>query len=244
MKKTVLITGAAKGIGAACTQSFAEAGYNVVINYNTSADDAKELYNRLSSQSFSVSLYKADISKEADAEALVKHTIDTFGSLDVLVNNAGISQTKLFTDITLDDWNNMFDINTKGVFLVTKAAVRHMVSQKYGRIINISSIWGVSGASCEVHYSASKAAVIGMSKALAKELAPSNITVNCIAPGAIKTDMLNEYTEQELKDLEDRILMGRLGSPEDIAGSALFFASDNASYITGQVLVIDGGFCC
>ena len=165
-----------------------------------------------------------------------------FGSADILINNAGIAQQKLFTDITDDDFTRMFDINVRGVFNCCRAALPYMIHKKHGRIINISSMWGVCGASCEVHYSASKAAVIGMTKALAKEVGPSGITVNCIAPGLIDTPMNANLSKETINELCEETPVGRIGTPEDIANAALFLASDSSSFITGQVLGVDGGF--
>ncbi|HEY8390712.1 MAG TPA: SDR family oxidoreductase [Clostridia bacterium] len=242
MRKTVLITGASRGIGRATAILFAQKGYNVSINYNNSHQEAQELMKYMIKNGFNAVAFKADVSKKEQAKDLVSQTIEHFKSLDVIVNNAGIAQSKLFTDITEQDWDNMFDVNAKGIYFILHSALPYLISQKSGKIINVSSIWGISGASCETHYSASKAAVIGLTKALAKELAPSNITVNCVCPGVIKTDMLNEYTDEDLKALSDRTPLNRLGTPEDIAKSIYFLASDDSDYITGQVLTVDGGF--
>ena len=242
MKKTVLITGASRGIGRAAAILFAKNGYNVSVNYNNSHNDAQELMKFMVKNGHSCAAFKADVSKKEQAKDLVLQTVNYFGSLDIIVNNAGIAQTKLFTDITENDWDNMFDVNVKGIYFVLHSALPYLISQKSGKVINVSSMWGISGASCEVHYSASKAAVIGLTKSLAKELAPSNITVNCICPGVIKTDMLKEYSADEIKALEDKTPLNRLGTPEDVAKSIYFLASNDADFITGQVLSVDGGF--
>ncbi|EQH69124.1 elongation factor P 5-aminopentanone reductase [Clostridioides difficile] len=241
-KKTVLITGGARGIGKAMSKAFAKEGYNVLVNFNKSENEAKELYTILNEKNFSVKLFKANISNREDVEDMVDYCIKEFGGLDVLVNNAGVSQDKLFTDITDEDWDNMMNINLKGSFYCSQVALKYMISEKKGNIINISSIWGISGASCEVHYSITKAGIIGMTKALAKEVGPSNIRVNSIAPGVINTDMLSGYNEEDIDALEEETPLMRLGTPEDIANCAIFLASDKSNFITGQVISPNGGF--
>ncbi|MCC0639281.1 MULTISPECIES: elongation factor P 5-aminopentanone reductase [unclassified Clostridioides] len=240
--KTVLVTGGSRGIGRAISKIFAKDGYNVLINFNKSENEAKELYTVLNEKGFSVKLFKANISNREEVENMIDYCIKEFGGLDLLINNAGISQDKLFTDITDEDWDNMMNINLKGSFYCSQIALKYMISEKKGNIINISSIWGISGASCEVHYSVSKAGIIGMTKALAKEVAPSNIRVNSIAPGVINTDMLSEYNEDEIDVLVEETPLMRLGTPEDIANCAIFLASDKSSFITGQVISPNGGF--
>ncbi|MCC0653022.1 elongation factor P 5-aminopentanone reductase [Clostridioides sp. ES-S-0001-03] len=240
--KTVLVTGGSRGIGRAISKIFAKDGYNVLINFNKSENEAKELYTVLNEKGFSVKLFKANISNREEVENMIDYCIKEFGGLDVLINNAGISQDKLFTDITDEDWDNMMNINLKGSFYCSQIALKYMISEKKGNIINISSIWGISGASCEVHYSVSKAGIIGMTKALAKEVAPSNIRVNSVAPGVINTDMLSEYNEDEIDVLVEETPLMRLGTPEDIANCAIFLASDKSSFITGQVISPNGGF--
>lgn len=241
-KKTVLITGGVRGIGKAMSKAFAKEGYNVLVNFNKSENGAKELYTILNEKNFSVKLFKADISNREDVEDMVDYCIKEFGGLDVLVNNAGVSQDKLFIDITDEDWDNMMNINLKGSFYCSQAALKYMISEKKGNIINISSIWGISGASCEVHYSITKAGIIGMTKALAKEVGPSNIRVNSIAPGVINTDMLSGYNEEDIDVLVEETPLMRLGTPEDIANCAIFLASDKSNFITGQVISPNGGF--
>ncbi|HCU2818246.1 TPA: SDR family oxidoreductase [Clostridioides difficile] len=241
-KKTVLITGGARGIGKAMSKAFAKEGYNVLVNFNKSENEAKELYTILNEKNFYVKLFKADISNREDVEDMVDYCIKEFGGLDVLVNNAGVSQDKLFTDITDEDWDNMMNINLKGSFYCSQVALKYMISEKKGNIINISSIWGISGASCEVHYSITKAGIIGMTKALAKEVGPSNIRVNSIAPGVINTDMLSGYNEEDIDALVEETPLMRLGTPEDIANCAIFLASDKSNFITGQVISPNGGF--
>lgn len=240
--KTVLVTGASKGIGKAIATLFANEGYNVLINYNRSESAAKELYDTLHSKGLSVKLYKADVSNRDEVNAMINFCIGEFGNIDVLVNNAGISQDKLFTDISDDDWNTMISTNLNSVFYCTQKSLQYMLSEKRGKIINVSSIWGMVGASCEVHYSTAKAGIIGMTKALAKEVGPSNIQVNCIAPGVIQTDMLDGYSEDDLNALKYETPLMRLGTPEDIANCVLFLASDNSNFLTGQVISPNGGF--
>lgn len=241
-KKTVLITGASRGIGKAIAKLFAENNYNVVINYNKSEYEAKELQNYLINKGYSVRIFKADVSNISEVNSLINYTIGQFEKIDVLINNAGISKTNLFTDISYEEWNEIMNVNLNGVFYTTKKALQYMIPEMSGKIINISSIWGIVGGSFEVHYSTSKAAIIGMTKALAKELGPSNINVNCIAPGVIKTDMIKNLSEDTLDMLKEETPLMKLGTPEDIAKCALFLASEGGDFITGQVISPNGGF--
>jgi len=240
--KTVIITGSSRGIGNETAKKFSDDGYNVLINYNKSETEAILLSNLLREKSGRVDVFKADVSKRNEVEKMIEFCISRFGAIDVLVNNAGIAQTKLFTEITQEDWKNMIDVNLSGTFNCTQSVLKHMIKNKSGKIINISSIWGITGASCEVHYSAAKAGIIGLTKALAKELGPSNIQVNCVAPGAIRTDMLSEYNSQEIKEIEEEIPLERLGEPDEIASLIAFLASESANYITGQIISPNGGF--
>lgn len=235
--KTVLITGGARGIGRACAELFAENGYNVAVNYLSSEKKARELESKYEN----ITVFRADVSIKSQVDAMVAEIKNKFGSVDILINNAGIAQSKLFTDITEDDFDRMVAVHLKGAFNCSKAVLYDMIDKKQGRIINISSIWGVAGASCEVHYSMAKAGIIGFTKALAKEVAPSGITVNAIAPGVIDTDMISGFTDDEIKEIVNEIPLGRIGTPEEIAQSVLFLASKNANYITGQVLSPNGG---
>lgn len=241
--KTVIVTGGSRGIGKAIVYAFANAGYNVILNYNQSEQSAKNIVEDLKDCKGVVEMFRADVSKREDVDAMVEYVNKEFGGIDVVVNNAGISHVGLFDEITEEEFRRVLDVNLMGVFNVTQSALKEcMLSKKDGVIINISSVWGISGASCEVAYSASKAGVIGLTKGLAKELAPSNITVNAIAPGAIATDMIyKEYSEEEIDTIEKDIPMGRLGTPIEIANLALYLASDNARYITGQVISPNGG---
>lgn len=242
MNNTVLITGASRGIGKAIAELFSENNYNVVINYRSSDAKANELYNKLSMNNRSAMLIKADVSNREQVDEMYAEIKQAYGGVDVLINNAGIAEQKLFTDVSEEDWDNMFDINVKGMFNCTQAVLNDMISNKYGKIINISSIWGLVGASCEVAYASSKAAVIGFTKSLAKELGPSNICVNCIAPGIIDTDMNASLDDNTIKELKEQTPLIRLGSPEDIANLALYLASDKSNFITGQIISPNGGF--
>ena len=242
MKKTVFITGASRGIGRAAALCFAKNDYNVAICYNKNEAAANEVLAEIKAFGGNAAVFKADVSDMAQVSAAIKNAKKTFGTIDVLINNAGIAQQKVFSDITEEDWDNMFDINVKGMFNTCKCVLDDMIDKKQGKIINISSIWGIAGASCEVHYSAAKSAVIGFTKALAIELAPSGICVNCVAPGVIKTDMLSSFDDNVLTELAEETPLGRLGTPEDIAETLLFLASDKADFITGQVISPNGGF--
>ena len=242
MKKTVIVTGASKGIGAATAILFAQKGYNVVINYNNSFESADILCRSLVSNGFSASIHKANVANKLEVDLMIKETLYRYGSIDVLVNNAGIAYQNLITDTDEVDFDSIIDVNLKGVFNCCKAVTSPMVEKKCGKIINISSMWGQVGASCEVAYSAAKAGVIGLTKALAKELAPSGITVNAIAPGLIETSMNSNLSEEDINSFIEEIPLGRIGSADDIANAALFLASDEANYITGQVLAVNGGY--
>lgn len=240
--KTVLITGASRGIGKEIATKFAKNGYNIILNYNKSEKKAKELAESLNEIGARTLLCKADVSNDKEVEKMVKTALAMFGNIDVLVNNAGVSLSKILQETTSSEIQKTFGVNTFGTINCTKAVVKNMISNKCGKVINISSIWGKVGASMETVYSASKGAVIAFTLALAKELAPSNISVNCICPGVIETDMLNCYTDEEKNELKINTPMLRLGTTEDIANAVYFLASDNASFITGQVLTVDGGF--
>lgn len=237
MKKTALITGGSRGIGAAIALKLSQEGFNVVVNYCSNCEAAEEIAKKTGG--FAV---QADVSDRQQVEDMIKLINEKTGGVDVLVNNAGISVSGLFTDITPEQEQRLWGINVGGVFNCTKAILPYMINKKQGRIINISSMWGQVGASCEVHYSASKAAVIGFTKALAKEVGLSGINVNCIAPGVIMTDMNKCYDEETLECLRDETPLERLGTPEDVAEMTAFLASDKSSFITGQIIGVNGGF--
>ena len=236
--KTVVITGSSRGIGAATAKLFAENGFNVCVNYFHSEKAAKELTASLPS----AVAVKADISKKADAVALIEAATETFGHVDVLVNNAGIAlPPQLVTDVSDADYDRVFDINMKGVHNTVSAVLPQMVNRKSGNIVNISSLWGVVGGSCETVYTASKAAVIGYTKALAKELGPSGIRVNCVAPGFIRTEMNARFSEEEIASFAEETPLCRVGGPQDVAKAVFFLATDMSDFITGQTLCVDGG---
>ncbi len=233
----VLITGGSRGIGKATVKRFTAEGHTVAFIYKSSDSAAEEL-----SKETGAFAIKADISSPEQAEKAIQTALSRLGGIDVLINNAGIAEIKLFTDISNESWEKMLGTNLSGAFYVTREASKVMISKKFGRIINIGSMWGKTGASCEVHYSASKAGLRGMTMALAKELGPSGITVNCIEPGVIATEMNACVDEETLKSLTDETPLCRLGKPEDVASLAFFLASDEASFITGQIIGVDGGF--
>lgn len=235
--KTVLITGGSRGIGRECVRLFADEGYSVAFTYKNSEEQALEL----SEQTGALAIH-ADSASEEEVSAAVAKTLSAFGRIDCLINNAAVSSFSLFTDLSLADWNYTLSVNLTGAFLYTRAVLPDMISRKSGRIINISSMWGITGASCEVHYSTSKAGLIGMTKALAKELGPSGITVNAIAPGVIDTDMNRALTEEDKAVLVDETPLMRIGAPVEVARAALFLAGDGASFITGDVLNVSGGY--
>lgn len=240
MNKTVIVTGGSRGIGAGIVNMLAKEGYNVVLNYNKSEEIAKQMKEEFNSKGFNVEIFKADVSKREEAKKLVEFTLSKFGNIDVLINNAGISQTKLFTDINDSDWNNMINTNLNSVFFMSQEVLENMIHNKSGCIINISSIWGITGASCEVHYSVAKAGVNAMTKALAKELGPSNIRVNSIAPGIIDTDMNKYLSDKEIVEIEEEIPLCKIGKVEDISKCIKWLIEDE--YTTGQVISINGGW--
>ena len=238
--KTVIVTGGSRGIGAAIVKELAKENYNIVLNYNNSEEAAIKIQNELKEKGINIEIFKADVSKRSDVQALIQFTLDKFKNIDVLVNNAGIAQVKPFVDITDEDWEKMMQVNLNSVFYCTQEVLENMIHNKKGCVINISSIWGITGGSCEVHYSVAKAGIDGMTKALAKELAPSNIRVNSIAPGAIMTDMNSDCTEEEIIEINNQIPLGKFGEAIDIAKCAKWLIEDN--YTTGQVISPNGGW--
>lgn len=238
--KVVVVTGGSRGIGAEIVKKLAGDNYRVILNYNKSENEAKKVKEDLQKNNINIEIFKADVSKREEVKELIDFVINKFGKIDVLINNAGISQAKLFTDLTDEDWNNMIQTNLTSVFYCTQEAIKNMISRKEGLIINISSIWGVTGSSCEVHYSVAKAGIDGMTKALAKEVGPSNIRVNSIAPGIIDTDMNKAYTDEEIKDIIEDIPLNKIGKKVDIARCVEWLIEDE--YTTGQVISINGGW--
>ena len=242
--KTVLITGASGGIGSAIAVAFAQNGYDVALNYNKNEAKAKKLAGILrETYGVNAAAVGADVSDRTAVNSMFDEIDRLFGNLDVLINNAGIAQQKLFTDISSDEWCSMLNTNLGGVFNCTQEALkRYMLKNHSGVILNISSMWGQVGASCEVHYSTAKAGVIGLTKALAKEVGLSGIRVNCICPGVIMTDMMKEFDENAVAELKEETPLNLLGAPEDIADSAVFLCIEKAKFITGQILGVNGGF--
>lgn len=238
--KTALITGGTKGIGKAVALAFLEQGYEVVLNYLNDEETALATQEEFNMLGYCPVLLRADVSDEMQVRKMFRELFSIYEKLDVLVNNAGISKIKVIQDTTLGDWNKIFDVNVKGAFLCSREVTDKMVFTGGGSIINISSIWGEVGASCEVAYSASKGAIIAFTKALAKELAPSNVRVNCVSPGVIDTAMNSHLTPQEMEELISDIPMGRIGSPADVAKACVYLAE--ADYVTGEVLSVGGGF--
>ena len=241
-QKTALITGASRGIGAATARRLARAGYAVAVNYCNSEDRALALVEELRAEGHTAMAVRADVSDPEQVGAMVDNVLDNFCQLDILICNAGRSWTGLLCDMSDREWRTLMGADLDGVFYCCRAVYRHMVSRKTGRILTVSSMWGRSGASCEAAYSAAKAGVIGLTQALAKELGPSGITVNCVAPGVIDTQMNAHLGPQALHELAEETPLGRLGTPEDVAGTLLFLASPEAAFLTGQVIGVDGGF--
>lgn len=241
MSKVALVTGASRGIGREIALELAKSGISVAVNYYSSDEKAKELLGLIKNINPNVQLYKADVSQEREVSEMVHKIESQLGEIDIVVNNAGISQIGLFTDMTSSERDRMIGVNLIGAMNVSKAALPKMIHYKSGNIINISSMWGEVGASCEVVYSAAKAGLIGFTKALAKELGPSGIRVNCISPGVIDTEMNSELSDEDMKELISDIPLNRIGTPNDIAKAVKFLISDKASYITGQVLSVNGG---
>lgn len=242
-QQTVLITGGSRGIGAASVLAFAKAGYRVAFTWHSSDDAARRVVETVQQTvpGSTVLAIRADAADSAQVRDAVAQTARELGGPQVLVCNAGIAQQKLFTDLTDEDWRRMMSVNLDGVFYACRAALPGMIREKYGRILCVSSMWGQTGGSCEVHYSAAKAGVIGLCRALAKEEGPSGITVNCVAPGVIDTDMMASFTEEDRAALAEETPVGRLGTAEEIARTLVFLASPDAGYITGQVIGQNGG---
>ena len=240
--KTVLISGASQGIGRELALSFSQNGYSVAINYNKSEKEAYELYQTITNKGGNAILVRGDISNPIEAKEIVEQTLSCFGHIDILINNAGICNKGLLIDEDDTTTNNIVNTNLLGTIFLTKYVAKSMLEHRSGKIINISSVWGICGASCECTYSATKAALICLTKSFAKEVGGAGITVNCIAPGLISTKMNNNLSQNELDELVESITLGRIGTPKDVANVALFLASEDANYITGQTITVDGGF--
>ena len=235
--RTVLISGGDRGIGAAAARAFYRAGYRVAILYHCNAEAADALQKELPG----VTAVQCDVASRASCELAFRAAEQALGRVDVLVSNAGIAQQKLFTDIAPDEWQRMLDVNLTGAFNLCQLALPGMIRRKAGRILTVSSMWGQTGGSCEVHYSAARAGLIGLTKALAKEEGPSGITVNCVAPGVIETDMMAAFTAEDKAALAEETPVGRLGSADEVAALLVFLADEGAGYITGQVFGVNGG---
>lgn len=240
MDKIAIVTGASRGIGKEITKNLARSGIKVIANYNKSKEKAEQLQQELEKENIKIDIIQADVSKREDIKKIVKYTLEKYNKIDILINNAGISEYKLFTEETDEDWNRVINNNLYSAFAMSQEVIPNMIYNKSGCIINISSIWGLVGSSMEVIYSVSKAGMDGLTKALAKELGPSNIRVNSIAPGAINTDMNNNLSVNEKRELEEEIPLGKIGEASQIAKCVNWLIEDN--YTTGQVISINGGW--
>lgn len=240
VNKVVVVTGGSRGIGAQIVKTLANENYKVILNYNNSKEQAEKIQQELLERGNEIEIIKADVSKREETEKLIQFAINKFNKIDVLINNAGISQEGLFTDVTEEEWQKIINTNLNSVFYCNQQALKYMIPEQQGCIINISSIWGETGASCEVAYSTTKAAINGMTKALAKEVGPSNIRVNAIAPGIIDTDMNRNLTNEELEPIKEQIPLNKIGKALDIAKCVKWLIEDE--YTTGQIISINGGW--
>ena len=240
MEKVAIVTGGSRGIGKAIVEALSRKNIKVIANYHQSEEKVKKLKEELEKENISIDIFKADVSKREEVKKMVDDTIKKYGKIDILINNAGIDQEKMFQDISDEDWDNIVKVNLYSVFCTTQEVIKYMLHQKDGCIINISSIYGINGGSCAVAYSATKAGIDGMTKALAKELGPSNIRVNSIAPGYIDTDMNEKYSEEEIEQIKEETPLVKIGKPEDIAKCIEWLVEDN--FTTGQVISINGGW--
>ena len=240
MERVAIVTGGSRGIGRAIVEDLARKNIKIIANYNQSEEKAKKLKEELEKENISIDIFKADVSKREEVKEMVDDTIKKYGKIDILINNAGIDQEKMFQDISDEDWDNIVKVNLYSVFCTTQEVIKYMISKKNGSVINISSIYGINGGSCAVVYSATKAGINGMTKALAKELGPSNIRVNSIAPGYIDTDMNEKYAEEEIEQIKEETPLVKIGKPEDIAKCIEWLIEDD--FTTGQVISINGGW--
>lgn len=240
MNKVVIVTGASRGIGRNIATTLAKKGYIVIANYNKSENKAIELQQNLKKENINIDIFKADVSNRDEVKKLVQFVINKYKKIDCVINNAGIDQVKMFLDITDADWNNMISNNLNSVFYMCQEVLPYMIHEKNGVIINISSIWGVTGASCESHYAVSKAGVDALTKSLAKEMGPSNIRINSIAPGFIDTEMNNNLNEEEKQEIKEEIPLQKIGKVEDVSHTVEWIIEDE--YITGQVISVNGGW--
>ena len=237
MDKVAIVTGGTRGIGKAIVYELHKKGIKIILNYKKSDELALNIKNELKEN---IEIFNGDVSDRKSVKELIKFTLECYGNIDILINNAGIAQEKMFIDLTDSDWDNMIKINLTSAFYTIQETLPTMIHNKSGCIINISSIWGITGGSCETHYSVSKAGLDGLTKSLAKELGPSNIRVNSVAPGIIKTDMVNNYTNEEIKDIENKIPLEKIGTPENIAKCVGWLIDDD--YTTGQIISPNGGW--
>ena len=242
LARSVLITGASRGIGRACAKVFAQNGWQITAGYSHAQQEAQSLQEEIEQMGGSCRIVQADLCDTAAVRRMALLAQASYGIPDAVVCCAGIAQQKLFQDITEEDWDHMFDVNVKGMYRTIQAVLPMMMQEQRGSIVTVSSIWGQTGGSCEVHYSASKAAVIGMTKALAKELGLSGIRVNCVSPGVIDTDMNRMHGEEVMQELAEETPLGRIGTPEETAQAIYWLASEQSSFVTGQVLGVNGGF--
>lgn len=240
MSKVIIITGASRGIGREMAKYLANQGHKIIANYNNSEEKAKELQEELKTENIEIDIFKADVSKREECKKLVEYTINKYQKIDVLINNAGISIWGTFTDLKDEEIKNILDTNLYSAIAMSQETIKYMIPEQKGCIINISSIWGLVGASCEVAYSITKAGIDGLTKSLAKELGPSNIRVNSIAPGLIDTEMISDFSKEEIKEIEAQIPLGKIGKPIDIAKTANWLIEDE--YTTGQVISPNGGW--
>lgn len=242
MQPVVFITGASRGIGRATSRKFAQEGWQVAIHYHKAEQQARELMEELQTKGCNARIFQADVANGTQIREAIRQAEQELGPISALVNNAGIAQQKLFTDVSEEEWDRMFDVSIKSCFHTCQAVLPGMIRRQSGSIVNLSSIWGISGASCEVHYSAAKAAVIGFTKALAQEVGPSHIRVNCVAPGVVRTEMNSNLSEDDLQVLKEETPLEMIGEPEDIAEAIFFLASEQSRFTTGQTLSPNGGF--